>query len=410
MSDTLRNAHEVHARIQEGRLEGVLVQEVDLSKKGLANAQTADATFRRVALHDADASDSVFARTRFTEASCRKARFDRAIFRGAAFFSTELIEATFRDASLSGTSFFSSRLGNADFSGSRIQSCTFNGCELFGARFGRALILNSRFEAQERGNVTLDRADFSHAVVIDSDLMGANLYGANFRNALLIKVDLRHANLAGADFEGARLIDVAIDPTSLEAAERRLVERARLDDPWRNHGFMRDVLAQHSPEELHAMLEYVLRTYVIETAQTTESSDSMTALLQTIKARYDFPELEHLRVRNNAVQARFGAQWVDLGTEPEGPRGTPEAAPTSGPSHGSASGLAEPGPGALRRQAGSRSDVSAQQAAVPRMDLDESPPASSAGGRAEAGTKRPAPSAPPPRVEHSNRFSNLEID
>ncbi len=391
MSETLRNAHEVHARMQEGRLEGVLVQEVDLSKKGLAGAQTADATFRRVALHDADATGGVFARSKFTESSCRKARFDGSIFRGTAFFSSELIEASFRDANLSGTSFFSSRLGNVDFSGSRLQSCTFNSCELFGARLSRALIINTRFEAQERGNVTLDRADFSNAVLIDTDLMGANLYGANFRNALLIKVDLRHANIAEANFEGARLIDVSVDVSALEAAERRLVERARLDDPWRNHGFMREVLAQHSPEELHAMLEYVLRTYVIETAQATESSDSMTALVQTMKARHDFPELEHLRVRNNAVQARFGSQWVDLGAEPEGPRGAP-IEPMRTP-------LVESAP-----------RVVTEERAQPAARAQAGPGRRTAEVEADESATRKRVEAPPPKVEHSNRFSNLEID
>lgn len=386
MSEMLRSPHDVQARIQDGRLQGVLVQDVDLSKQGLSGAHTADATFKRIALHDADATGSIFSRSKFTEASCRKARFDGSLFRGSSIFGSELIEASFRDTNLSGTSFFSSRLGNADFTGSRIQSCTFNSCELFGTRFSRSLIINTKFEAQERGNVTLDRADFSHAVIIDTDLMGANLYGANFSNALLIKVDLRHANIAEANFEGARLIDVAVDATQLEPAERRLIERARLDDPWRNHGFMRDVLAAHSPEEMHAMIEYVLRTYVIETAQATESSDSMTALVQTMKARYDFPELELLRVRNNAVQVRQGLHWYDLGAEIDPRQGTPADGPA---------------PAAPRQAAESPPIVTAprQEAPRPGMEIDDVP-------RAPA---RKA-DAPPPKVEPSNWFSNLEID
>jgi uncharacterized protein YjbI with pentapeptide repeats len=393
MSEMLRSPHEVQARIQDGKLQGVLVQEVDLSKHGLAGAHCADATFRRIALHDADATQAVFSRSKFTEISGRKARFDRSIFRGTAFFGSELIEATFRDANMSGSSFFSSRLGNADFTGSRLQSCTFNSCELFGTRFSRSLIINTKFEAQERGNVTLDRADFSNAVIIDCDLMGANLYGANFRNALLIKVDLRHANIAQADFEGARLIDVAVDATQLEPSERRLIERARLDDPWRNHGFMRDVLAAHSPEEMHAMFEYVLRTYVIETAQTTESSDSMAALVQTIKARYDFPELELLRVRNNAVQVRQGLHWYDLGAEVD-PRNSAGEASTARPASSR-----DEAP-AARPQAPAQNPpvVAARRPEGGGMEIDEAP------------KPAPKPNTPPPKVEPSNWFSNLEID
>jgi len=373
--------------MEEGRLQGVLVQEVDLSKDGLAGAHAADATFRRVALHDADATGAIFSRSKFTETSCRSARFDGSIFRGSSFFGSELIETSFKDTNMSGTSFFSSRLGNADFSGSRLQSCTFNSCELFGTKFTRALIINSKFEAQERGNVTLDRADFSNAIIIDSDLMGANLYGANFQNALLIKVDLRHANIAEANFEGARLIDVAVDATQLEPAERRLIERARLDDPWRNHGFMREVLASHSDAEMHAMIEYVLRTYVIETAQTTESSDSMTALVQTMKSRYDFPELEFLRVRNNAVQVRQGAQWYDLGAALE-ERGGERAAPSDAPR---VAATERPG----------------ESGAAPVV---ASRPETNRGPEIDEPTRQPKKEAPPPKVEPSNWFSNLEID
>ncbi|MBL8787915.1 MAG: pentapeptide repeat-containing protein [Deltaproteobacteria bacterium] len=386
MSENLvKSAIEVAARMQEGTLQGVLVSEVDLSKQGLAGAHAADATFRRVALHDADATRSIFSRSKFSEASCRKVRFDHGLFRGTSFFNCELIEARFVDSMLSGTSFFSSRLGNVDFSGSRIQSCTFNSCELFGAKFPRSLILNSKFEAQERGNVTLDRADFSNAVIIDSDLMGANLFGANFKNALLIKVDLRHANIAQANFEGARLVDVQVDLTQLEPGERRMIERAKLDDPWRNHGFMREILAPYSGEEMGAMLEYLLRTYVIESAEPQSDADSLVGLLQSIKARHDFAELEHLRIRNGVVQVRHGVGWYDLGAPIEGAVESDEDSPAPRP-----------------RQSAAPAAPAPTSAAAPRRErgplVDEEPRAA----KKEQG--------PPPKVSTSKRFRKLEMD
>ncbi|MFO0749840.1 MAG: pentapeptide repeat-containing protein [Myxococcota bacterium] len=382
----MKSAVEVQARAQAGTLQGVLINEVDLSKAGLPGVHAADATFKRVALHDADATRAIFSRSKFTEASCRKVRFDHSIFRGTSFFNSELIEARFVNTNLSGSSFFSSRLGNADFSGSRIQSTTFNSCELFGAKFTRAVIVNSKFEAQERGNVTLDRADFSNAVLIDCDLMGANLFGANFKNALLIKVDLRHANIAQANFEGARLIDVQVDMTQLEPGERRMLERAKLDDPWRQHGFMREVLAPYSDEEMHAMLEYVLRTYVIEAAQPQADADSFVGLLQSIKARHDFPELENLRIRNGQVQVRFGVAWYDLGAAIDG------------------GDMPEP----VDEDMGVRSPP-------PRVSAAEKAPERPSGGRSlaqEGAEDRPSKKADalPPKVEKSKRFRKLEMD
>lgn len=388
MSENLvKSAIEVAARMQEGTLQGVLVSEVDLSKAGLAGAHAADATFRRVALHDADATRGIFSRSKFTEASCRKARFDHSIFRGTSFFNSEMIEARFVDSMLSGTSFFSTRLGNADFSGSRLQSCTFNSCELFGAKFPRSLVINSKFEAQERGNVTLDRADFSNAVLIDCDLMGANLFGASFKNALLIKVDLRHANIAQANFEGARLVDVQIDMTLFEAAERRMIERAKLDDPWRSYGFMKDILAPYSGDELGAMLEYLLRTYVIESAEPAADADSFVGLVQSVKARHDFPELEHMRIRNGAVQVRHGNGWYDLGAPIEGA----ESSDDDGP--------ATPPPRATRP---ARAEAPAMAPAAPTESSRRERP-----GMEDAPKK---PEGPPPKVSTSKRFRKLEMD
>jgi uncharacterized protein YjbI with pentapeptide repeats len=385
MSDNLvKSAIEVAARMQEGTLQGVLVSEVDLSKNGIAGAHAADATFRRIALHDADASNSLFSRSKFTEASCRKARFDHSVFRGSSFFNCELIEARFNDGMIQGTSFFSSRLGNADFSGCRIQSSTFNSCELFGARFPRALIMNTKFEAQERGNVTLDRADFSNSVIIDCDLMGANLFGANFQNALLVKVDLRHANIAQANFEGAHLVDVQVDMTQLEPAERRMLERAKLDDPWRSHGFMKEILAPYANEELAAMFEYLLRTYVIETAEPTNDADSFVGLIQTVKARHDFPELEHLRIRNGVIQVRMGVGWHELGQPIEGLVDSDDDSPPSRPRAPMVP--AQPAEASAKRERGPHT-------------IDDEPRAAA---RKEQG--------PPPKVATSKRFRKLELD
>lgn len=385
MSDNLvKSAIEVAARMQEGTLQGVLISEVDLSKNGLAGAHAADATFRRVALHDADATGSIFSRSKFTEASCRKVRFDKGLFRGTSFFNCELIEARFNDCMIQGTSFFTSRLGNGDFSGSRIQSSTFNSCELFGARFPRALIMNTKFEAQERGNVTLDRADFSNAVLIDCDLMGANLFGANFQNALLVKVDLRHANIAQANFEGAHLVDVQVDLTQLEPGERRMIERAKLDDPWRSHGFMKAILAPYANEELGAMFEYLLRTYVIETAEPTNDADSFVGLIQTVKARHDFPELEHIRIRNGVIQVQMGHGWYELGQPIEGAVDSDDDAPPPRPRAPAAPAAATPAATAKRE----------------RGPLTDDEPKAAA--RKEQG--------PPPKVTTSKRFRKLEMD
>lgn len=386
MSDdnVLRSASEISARLSDGRLEGCQIQDVDLSALGLAGARANDARFRRVGLHGADVTAADLGRVVFSESSMRGVKFAESLFRGCSFFSCELIEGDFKNTTMSGTGFYSTHMGNVDFSGARIQSGTFTSCELFGARFVRATLINTRFDAQERGNVTLDRADFTGAVLVDCDLMGANLYGASFRNALLVKVDLRHANVTGADFTGAHLVDVQVDLGQLEEGERAAVDKARLDDPWRRHGFMREVLAEHSPEELMSLLEYVLRTYVIEGAEPRASVDSFASVLSQLKAQHEFPELDALRVRGTTVQVRAGQEWVDLGEAPTGPRDAPAPAASSAPP-AAASG----------RGRGGSSDV--RPSPPPAAREDAAPPAAEV-------------SRPPKNVGRSKRFRKLDMD
>jgi len=271
-------------------------------------------------------------------------------------------------------------MGNSDFSGARITSGNFNGCELFGANFARSLQVNTRFDAPERGNIPLDRADFSNAILVDCDLMGANFYGASFKDALLIKVDLRHANLSEADFTGAHLIDVHIDSTLLEPGVARAVEAARVEDPWRRHGFMKEVLEVHSNSEMQLLLEYVLRTYVIEGAQPAQPVDSFANLLSQLRGQYDFPELDRLRLRGVAVQVQVDGAWRDLmgGSAP-----TAEAPPA-------------PAPGAAANP-------------DPSPDVGTSPPPPAAAPEA-ATAQPPEPSRPPKGVGRSKRFRSLEID
>jgi|GEM_PF-1324964 len=392
MSDNvLRSAIEVTERIAAGRVEG-LITDVDMSKNGMEGIVSHDATFRRLGLHDTSAENGDFTRTKFSESSCRAARFDGSLFRGCSFFGSELIETRFHRATLGGTSFFTTRMGNADFTGARLTSCTFNSCELFNAKFSQSLLINTRFEAQERGNVTLDRADFSGAVLVDCDLQGGNLFGANFDDALLVKVDLRYANLTNASFKNARLVDCQVDTTNLEPAEARAIQEARLDDPWRSVGFMKNVLANWDLDLMALLMETIVRTYVIEAAQPAAlSSDSFGGVLASLKARHDWSELEHLRMQGTTAQVRHGHHWVDIGAPlPAEVVGSVQAATGGG---GDAPAPAAP---AAAPAASGGGRPSGGGGGGRRMDID--PPA------------QQQPKAPPKNVRRSKRFRKLEMD
>jgi hypothetical protein len=133
------------------------------------------------------------------------------------------------------------------------------------------------------------------------------------------------------------------------------------------------------------MFEYLLRTYVIETAQPTNDADSFVGLIQTVKARHDFPELEHLRIRNGVIQVQHGTAWIELGAPiPAGGAADDDEAPAR--PRAAAPAAAEP-----RRAAA---------APVERADNREEDNRGAA--RKEQG--------PPPKVATSKRFRKLEMD
>jgi uncharacterized protein YjbI with pentapeptide repeats len=387
MSDNvINNLQAFKAQLQQGSIEGCLVEDVDLTPVDLAGIHVRDSSFKRVGLSETDLTASDLSRVKFSAANLRGALLSQSLIRATSFFSSELIEGRFDGSTMSNTSFYSSTMGNADFSGARIQSSMFNGCELFGVSFSRSLLLNTKFDAKERGNVTLDRANFANSVLIDCDLMGANLYGANFDHALLIKVDLRHANLNEASFQGAHLIDVQLDVSELEPAQQREITEARVQDPWRHHGFMNKVLGNHSPEEMIQMLEYVMRTYIIEGTQSTTPPDSFSQLMAQMKSAYDFPELDLLRLDGMRPQVYVQGSWQPLTSQGPVTRSAGDPQPiTDAPA----------------------TDASASQAVArpaSPTERDQAPP----GDPEEQSTTKA--NEPPKNVGRSKRFRHLEID
>ena len=65
----------------------------------------------------------------------------------------------------------------------------------------------------------LSGANFTRAMLADSDLTGGNLAGADFTNAILQNADLSGANLANAKFFGANISDVNFSSTDLSGAK-----------------------------------------------------------------------------------------------------------------------------------------------------------------------------------------------
>ena len=123
-------------------------------------------------------------------------------------------------------------LSFADLSGSEIVECDFGSAILENARFRRAHIRRSRFAAlmpdqvraplpaQDGPTATrLAGADFSGAIIADSDFSGVWATAARFDGAALVATPFKDADLSLASFRGAVLIATDFTGASLKRAD-----------------------------------------------------------------------------------------------------------------------------------------------------------------------------------------------
>ncbi|MCC5987534.1 MAG: pentapeptide repeat-containing protein [Pararhodobacter sp.] len=121
----------------------------------------------------------------------------------------------------------------ADFSGGDVAGTDFAGAALNMARFRAAQLLRSRFASPEAGTLNLplgpdetrwsftrlSGADFSRALIRQSDFSRVHALAASFDGAFLDEVDFSGAALSAATFRGAVLISPRFDGAELRSID-----------------------------------------------------------------------------------------------------------------------------------------------------------------------------------------------
>ena len=215
------------------------VMEADFSRVSARNMRLSNTRIINCVLDEADFSgaeipDLQLLQGRADELRLDGARIERAAFmmlsmKGASFVGSELERVVFTEIAAPGASFKEARmrtvgfLGACDLTGGRFErlvaeetswnttrlvescflrahchTCLFNDCDMTASDFRLASLKNSRFVK---------------AVLVDSDMFGANLFSGS-----LTQSDLRRTSLRGANLYFADLIETKLASSDLSGA------------------------------------------------------------------------------------------------------------------------------------------------------------------------------------------------
>ena len=232
------------------RLAGVDLSGLDLSGIDLNQAQCQKTNFAGSILTGANFTQVMAIEADFTGASMQKSKLDKCMFIKAKLGKADLRaavmnQATIKDADLAGadlsgstlfmvsimdTSLMKTRLNDvkanlsifadgdasaAEFKGARLERCLIRRLTLDRANFSQAVLLATMFMEANGAEVSFNGADMHKA------RMGNNsrFPGADLRNVTFTEGSLRDTDLAGSKFTGSCLDGALIEKCDLQGAD-----------------------------------------------------------------------------------------------------------------------------------------------------------------------------------------------
>lgn len=226
----LRGADFTQALMERANLTGADLADACLAGAVLAHAALVSTSLLRARLEGANLGSARIELADFTGADLRAVIFEKATlsdvsWRGARLDGIRLDDAVLAGVDCSGAMaedmlvFLQRDLRGCNFSGVRFAQATFLECDLTKVDFSDAVIAKCGFVSVVADGAnfqrlriasgafvqacTLQRADFSGAILRDMNFRGAALEGATFREAVLQGSDFSECDLTDADFAAA---------------------------------------------------------------------------------------------------------------------------------------------------------------------------------------------------------------
>ncbi|KVC55757.1 DUF2169 domain-containing protein [Burkholderia stagnalis] len=224
----LRGARLAGAMLENADLSGADLTGAVLNRVVLARANLSRATFHTADLTGANLSLAECDRTDFSGANLsegvvervqlRECRLTGGVLDNTRFSACRFEACDFSRATLRGLIFIDQSFEDVDFSDATIRKMLLMNCSLVNVRFSSADIDGfGILDAQASGQLRFDRARVAKACFIRHCDIG----GADFSLAMLRETNFREANLAGADFSGAHVTCCDFTDASLRRAHLR---------------------------------------------------------------------------------------------------------------------------------------------------------------------------------------------
>ncbi|ELY5816240.1 DUF2169 domain-containing protein [Cronobacter turicensis] len=191
-----------HTSLRDCNFEGASLSLAQCCHSDFSGARFKDTQLQETLLDDCTFDDATLEGLLFRETWFTHCRFHRATLDGCVFLELTLPGLDFRHAQLNKTTFVKSTLEAADFSDATLDSCSFVETHADEARFINATWITCAAASES----TLNRADFTHATLRQSNLRQTALCGARFELAKLENTDLSEADCRGASFQRACLV------------------------------------------------------------------------------------------------------------------------------------------------------------------------------------------------------------
>ncbi|EOV9571824.1 DUF2169 domain-containing protein [Cronobacter turicensis] len=191
-----------HASLRDCNFEGASLSLAQCCHSDFSGTRFKDTQLQETLLDDCTFDDATLEGLLFRETWFTHCRFHRATLDGCVFLELTLPGLDFRHARLNKTTFVKSTLEAADFSDATLDSCSFVETNADEARFINATWITCAAASES----TLNRADFTHATLRQSNLRQTALCGARFELAKLENTDLSEADCRGASFQRACLV------------------------------------------------------------------------------------------------------------------------------------------------------------------------------------------------------------
>ena len=188
-------------------------------KKLQPGADLSECNFRRKDMKKIELTGAKLINVNLNGANLEGAELDYADLTGATLIKANLNAANLKNATLA----------NANMTGASVKGATFDNAVGFNSAnisgiesFNDVKIKRVTFhESVDLSNISFERADLSHSVLIKANLQGANLTNAllnhaNFSDAVLSGATLKKAKVKGINLDGAKLDKADLTAVSFE--------------------------------------------------------------------------------------------------------------------------------------------------------------------------------------------------